>query len=151
MSAPAVPSRAALQKVINMEGPLGNRNTRSGAIINFLSFMKTLSYVIGITLGVGSIFSGVWSVSMDSLFMLCDFAAMCGMSIAKTDGSCFPVIVEIPSAITLLDFFSKESSHRAAALRDEDNRSQIESNPFKQEDIPTSRSRHAGCSPNGNR
>ncbi|KAJ9092533.1 hypothetical protein QFC21_006764 [Naganishia friedmannii] len=61
MSAPAMPSRAALQKVISMDGSMGSRNTRSGAIINFLSFLKTLSYVVGITLGVGSIFAGVWS------------------------------------------------------------------------------------------
>ncbi|KAJ9112233.1 hypothetical protein QFC22_006317 [Naganishia vaughanmartiniae] len=51
----------ALHKAMSMDGSLGSRNTRSGAIINFLSFIKTLSYVIGITLGVGSIFAGVWS------------------------------------------------------------------------------------------
>lgn len=39
------------------------RRSRSAAVTSFLDFIKTLSYVVGITLGVGSIFAGVWSVS----------------------------------------------------------------------------------------
>ncbi|GHJ88555.1 hypothetical protein NliqN6_4957 [Naganishia liquefaciens] len=44
-----------------MESAVARRGNRSSAISHFLSFVRTLSFIVGITLGFGAIFAGVWS------------------------------------------------------------------------------------------
>lgn len=63
MTAPTIPSRTALQSFVAMDRSLTRGEGRSSTITHFLSFIKTLSFVVGITLGLGAIFAGVWSVS----------------------------------------------------------------------------------------
>lgn len=37
----------------------------AGRAPSFLSFLKTLSFIVGLSLGLGSVFAAVWSVSLE--------------------------------------------------------------------------------------
>lgn len=110
-----------------MDRSLGRRS-RSAALTNFLDFVKTLSYIVGITLGVGSIFAGVWSVSFLSAHL------QTGRHLWSH--SLILCLIEIPPAITLLYLFRQESDRGTATTCSTKHNKQAQDHPSQQESLP---------------